>query len=287
MEINVSAVVPIFNSVNTLERAIKSLLIQPEINEIFIVDDASRDGSYELALDLERKINHIKVLTHEGRINKGASASRNLGLKHCSNEWIQFLDADDELLPHKISINLSSIIEETSFLVGNSIFENAAKLYKRHYWKSVPLGLLVTRLGVTSSNLWSKSSLNKIGGWNEELSSSQEYDLMLRLIQLDLNISYCEDYLSIIHELPSSISRNKSLNKERVLNSIRFRESVKEYLISKNQFDVIEKMYYYGILGTFCRKYHLDLTYSKLFYCSYKVYKSVTDRIFSSEYTVN
>ncbi|GMQ35725.1 glycosyltransferase family 2 protein [Algoriphagus taiwanensis] len=284
---NVSAIVPIYNSVNTLKKAIQSLLIQPEIDEIFIVDDGSSDGSFELAKELESRYALINVLTHEKRKNKGAAASRNLGLKHCKNEWVQFLDADDELLPNKISINIKSLSSDCSFLVGNSIFNKGGKIYKRHYWINTSIGLLVTRLGVTSSNLWCKSSLNQIGGWNEDLSSSQEYDLMLRLIKLNLKVSFCADYLSIIHELPSSISRNKSLNNERLVNSIRFRESVKEYLIRENQFGFLEKMYYHGVLGSICRKYNLTLTYSIFFYYLFKIYKSFSDRILSPEYTIN
>ena len=38
-------------------------------------------------------------------------------------------------------------------------------------------------MGTTSANLWSRSALEAVGGWNEDLASSQDYDLMFRLLK--------------------------------------------------------------------------------------------------------
>ena len=283
----ISAIIPVFNSVNTLERAINSLLIQPEINEVFIVDDGSTDGSFELAKKLDGKHSLVKVLAHEGNVNKGASASRNLGLKYCSNQWIQFLDADDELLPAKISKNLLVLNPSSSILVGNSVYEKDGIKYRRHYWINKALGLLVTRLGNTCGNLWNKESLMKIGGWNENLSSSQEYDLIFRLIQINPDISFCKDYLSIIHEIPGSITRKESLNKQRIINGLNLRQSIKEYLIKNNQFGLKERIFYNGIIGTISQKYNLNENYSKPYYLIFKIYKFVSDRFLNQEFSMN
>lgn len=283
----VSAVIPVYNSINTLQRAVNSLLIQLEINEIFIVDDGSTDGSYILELDLQSKNSIIKVLTHPDRTNKGASASRNLGLLYCSNEWIQFLDSDDELLPTKISKNLLVLNPSSSILIGNSIYEKGGVNYRRHYWTNKALGLLVTRLGNTSGNLWKKESLLEIGGWNETISSSQEYDLIFRLIKVYPDISFCKDYLSIIHEIPGSITRKDTLNKQRILNGLNLRKSIKEYLIKNNQFGLKEMVFYNGIIGTISRKYNLNEKYSKPYFIIFKIYKFLSDRFLNQEYSMN
>ncbi|WP_297337963.1 glycosyltransferase family 2 protein [Algoriphagus sp.] len=287
MEIKVSAVVPVYNSVNTLERAIRSLLIQPEINEIFIVDDGSSDGSYELAKSLEIIHSLLKVLTHENRINKGASAARNLGLTYCTNEWIQFLDADDELLDGKVTKNIIYLINKSSLIVGNSIYRNQYGEKKRHYWKNWKLGLLVTRLGVTSSNLWSKYWLVKVGGWNELISSSQEYDLILRLAKVNPIFSFCPYFCSVIHEVPSSITRLGSLNSERIKNSMEFRYQVKKFLIEKKSYSFMHKMFFNGIIGNISKKNNVPAEYSLLFYYIFKSYKFLSDRFVNNKYSIN
>ena len=46
-------------------------------------------------------------------------------------------------------------------------------------------GLFSTKLGNTCSNLFKKQKLEEIGGWNVDLKSSQEYDLMMRLFKVN------------------------------------------------------------------------------------------------------
>lgn len=284
---NVSAIIPVFNSVNTLERAVKSLLDQIEIDEILLIDDGSFDGSFELELKMERENRIIKLLTHPNRINKGASSSRNLGLQYCKNEWVQFLDSDDELLPNKIKNNFNYINGNTSFLVGNSFYVKNDKKFKRHYWKNKYLGLIVTRLGNTCSNLWRKELLLKIGGWNENLSSSQEYDLIFRLVQLNSNISFCPEYLSIIYEIPDSISRNELLKEDRIKNSVFLRKSIKDYLVQKNKYRFKEKLFFNGIIGSISRKYNLNEKYSRKYFLLFKIFKGLSDRFLKSDFTIN
>jgi len=99
----VSVIVPVYNAANFLEKAIDSILIQPEVDEIILVEDKSKDNSYEVAKSLSQKHPIIKLITHEGHINRGASASRELGISTASNKFVAFLDADDYYLPHRFS----------------------------------------------------------------------------------------------------------------------------------------------------------------------------------------
>ncbi|MBK9759720.1 MAG: hypothetical protein IPO90_07055 [Flavobacteriales bacterium] len=52
------------------------------------------------------------------------------------------------------------------------------------------MALIKTRMGTTSSNLWSRSALDVVGGWNEDLASSQDYDLMFRLLKNSGSIAW-------------------------------------------------------------------------------------------------
>lgn len=278
---SVSAVVPVFNSIKTLERAINSLFIQPEIDEIFIVDDGSTDGSYELALDLKRQCKKIQVLTHSGRLNKGASAARNLGLKFCTNDWIQFLDADDELLPGKIAEQISKIDSETSLVVGPMIWCNSKGQRKIGYDLDIWNGLLTAKLGITSSNLWNREVIMAVGGWDESLINTQEYELLFRICKTFPNIKFSEKYLTIIYETPNSLTRSKFGVEARLLNQYKLRKDILAHIQNIKKFPIIYQINFCGYIGTMLRNNGniIELDYSKFYYFLFKVRKSVLDRL--------
>ena len=71
--------------------------------ELLLVDDGSTDASTSIALRYAMAHpTRIRYLAHEGRLNHGASASRNLGARHAAGEYLAFLDADDVYLPRKL-----------------------------------------------------------------------------------------------------------------------------------------------------------------------------------------
>jgi hypothetical protein len=72
-------------------------------------------------------------------------------------------------------------------------------------WK----GLITSNLGITSSNLWrTASSLLRVKGWDEDLSSSQEYDLLFRLLKGRANVSVDKSLNTIIHFSTNSDIKN-------------------------------------------------------------------------------
>lgn len=100
-DFNVSVVIPVYNAQEYLTIAIKSLDSINEVNEIILVDDGSTDSSLLLCEKFSAENDKIKVLQHHDKKNKGAAASRNLGISHAKSEFISFLDADDYYLPHR------------------------------------------------------------------------------------------------------------------------------------------------------------------------------------------
>ena len=100
----VSVVVPVFNAERFLAEAIESVLGQTFAGwELLIVDDGSTDGSVQIARQYAAALpEKIRCLSHDRGENRGASASRNLGIQHASGEYLAFLDADDVYLPRKL-----------------------------------------------------------------------------------------------------------------------------------------------------------------------------------------
>jgi lipopolysaccharide biosynthesis glycosyltransferase/glycosyltransferase involved in cell wall biosynthesis len=92
----ISIIIPVFNSINTIERCIDSLLQQSLYDiEIILIDDASTDGTTEKLIQYEKKHKRIKIIKNKS--NSSASISRKLGILESTGKYIIFVDADDEL----------------------------------------------------------------------------------------------------------------------------------------------------------------------------------------------
>lgn len=100
----VSAIIIFLNEEKFLPEAIESVLAQTyPAWELLLVDDGSTDNSSEIAkIWAKRHPQKIRYLTHEHHVNRGMSASRNLGIQHAKGKYISFLDGDDVWLPAKL-----------------------------------------------------------------------------------------------------------------------------------------------------------------------------------------
>lgn len=105
----VSVVLIFFNAVKFIDEAIQSVFAQRYPRwELLLVDDGSADGSSEIACRYaERYPEKVRYLEHAGHINRGMSASRNLGIRHARGQYIALLDADDVWLPKKLEHQVS------------------------------------------------------------------------------------------------------------------------------------------------------------------------------------
>lgn len=94
----VSVIIPAFNASAFVHRAINSVLLQTyHPVDIIVVDDGSTDDTIEILLPYE---NLVRIYRQE---NKGPAAARNLALRNAYGRYIMFLDADDSILPEKLS----------------------------------------------------------------------------------------------------------------------------------------------------------------------------------------
>lgn len=123
----VSVIVIFHNEERFLEEALDSVLAQSYDSwEMLLCDDGSTDRSAEIAQSyVSMHPDRVRYLTHEGRANRGMSATRNLGLRHAQGEFVSWLDGDDVWMPKKLERQVRILQEHPE----------AAMVYGRlHVW---------------------------------------------------------------------------------------------------------------------------------------------------------
>ena len=106
----ISVIIPTFNRIGLLQRAIDSVLSQSlKPYEIIVVDDGSTDGTGDI---IKQKYKSIKIIQQK---NSGVSAARNNGIKHAKGDWIAFLDSDDEWNKDKIGKQVNRLTDNPKY----------------------------------------------------------------------------------------------------------------------------------------------------------------------------
>ena len=91
--IKISVIVPVYNVENYLSQCLKSIINQTYKNlEIICVNDGSTDKSLMILKEYEKKDKRIKVINQN---NKGLAATKNVGMKIATGDYITFVDSDD------------------------------------------------------------------------------------------------------------------------------------------------------------------------------------------------
>jgi glycosyltransferase involved in cell wall biosynthesis len=194
MQALVSVLIPCFNGERWISQAIESALSQSwPLKEVIVIDDGSMDGS----LDVIRRF--------DGRIrwetgpNRGGNAARNRLLELANGSWIQYLDADDYLLPDKISRQMDFIAGhlDADAVFGPVTLEHWSESGARQELLPIPqlddLWVLLARwwLPQTGAALWRKQTIFDIGGWKPDQPCCQEHELYLRALIAGKRLLYC------------------------------------------------------------------------------------------------
>ena len=121
MDKKISVIIPIYNSSQTLERTINSVITQTYKNlEIILVNDGSTDDSIEICKKYAEKDNRIIIVNQE---NKGVGEARNHGIDISTGDFISFVDSDDTM-----DENLYKELIATQIVTNADIVESGAKV---------------------------------------------------------------------------------------------------------------------------------------------------------------
>ncbi len=179
----VSVIIPAYNAAKFLGRAVESVVAQEEVDwELLIVDNNSTDGTAAIARSISDRYPTKVKLLQESRT--GAAAARNRGLFAARADWVQFLDADDVLLPGKLARQLA-LPDPGDWIVGTVLIQEANGNRKTYLPGSEiwPALLSFTGLGHLDANLFRKSLLLELAGFDPSYQVGEDFDLFFRIAQ--------------------------------------------------------------------------------------------------------
>lgn len=112
----ISIIVPIYNAEKYISRCIESILQQTYKEwELILVDDGSKDNSYNICKEYVANYKNIAVIKQK---NNGANKARQQGWLQAKGEWVTFIDSDDYIPENALERLISKSNEETDIIIG-------------------------------------------------------------------------------------------------------------------------------------------------------------------------
>ena len=208
----ISVVMPAYNAAATIARALDSIAAQSRPPaEVIVVDDASRDATAAIA---EAHPLRPRIIRHPA--NRGGAAALQSGLEAAANDWVAFLDADDEWLPGKLAAQAAMLVGQPDALVvatgfvfvdregretwdyGTVPFAHAG----RDFWRN----LLLDSAILQSSAMVQRRVTLATGGVDASMRTGYDQQLFVRLAALG-PVAYVHQRLVRYHDSPGSLTK--------------------------------------------------------------------------------
>ena len=193
----VSIIISAYNAEKYIGQTLDSVLNQTWANlEIIVVNDGSTDNTLQVAESFADK--GVKVISQE---NKGQDAALNFGYKHCSGDYIKFMDSDDLLNPEMIEIQMQTLNGSQEYIAYGEwarFYNNQPELADftpLDYWKdSQPLDFLTARSeGVMLQcgiMLVPRAIIEKAGLWDERLILFNDTEFFTRVLLASKEVKF-------------------------------------------------------------------------------------------------
>ena len=183
INLDISVVIPMFNSEKTIVSALESVLNQTYQGkiEIIIVNDGSKDGCKKIVEEMILNNQTNKIIRLLDKQNGGVSSARNKGIKEANGEYLAFLDSDDTWHPKKLEIVISLMKENKIAFLGHAytVEDDFMNTYENKILKKVSfLQILMKNISQTSCIVIKKDICEY---FNEGMTHTEDHELWLRI----------------------------------------------------------------------------------------------------------
>jgi glycosyltransferase involved in cell wall biosynthesis len=189
----VSVVIPTFDRAHCVTEAMGSVLAQTHrAIECLVVDDGSRDDTLAVLDAAFADDPRVRVLARD---HAGVSAARNHGIAQATGEYVTFLDSDDLMLEHRVEHQLDHL-----FATG----AGAVICRGRHVLVGDAPAPGWLQRNPDGSEAWHHSAVlvptacvRAIGGFDEQLTIGEDFDLVVRLVATGVTVETLDEVLVV------------------------------------------------------------------------------------------
>jgi len=238
-----SAVIPLFNKEQTIVHSLQTVVNQTFRDfEIIIIDDGSTDHSVEL-IRQNFQDSRIRIIQQK---NQGVSAARNHGVRESSFDYVAFLDADDEWLPTYLETMRGAVAQfpEADMICTGGFYKDfrtgtvsSPNIIEEYLDETLPLNYFINpgKMGHIGATIIRKSLFLKVGGFPEEISSCEDWCLLMR-VALEGLFVYCGKLLHVYtSDVPGQTTRSDDWLLGRRTNAFLFNDIYGRYLMKSNR----------------------------------------------------
>lgn len=195
--IDISVIIPSYNRVGSIERAINSVLSQDFRGsyEIIVSDDGSTDGTIEL-VEGKYKESVILVRKPDGCKDQGAAGARNRGIDVSKGNYVCFLDSDDAYEPIFLTRCYEALSNDEKlgyvFCRVNKCTRATDNSIDVKPWTRASLSYVDRKYHVlhraycicTISIMCRRSVLDLVGAFDTTLMNGQDSDMWIRISEV-------------------------------------------------------------------------------------------------------
>ncbi len=265
----VSIIIPCYNTERWIAEAIDSALAQTYSPiEIIVIDDGSTDKSLEIIKSYSDR------LIYQTGTNHGQSVARNKGFQLSKGKYIQWLDADDYLLPDKIQIQVAHLeATQVDIVYGD---------WRHQYQETQPAKLGEIKISGKQEDIlesllsgwWAtpaaylvrREIVQQINGWDENLRAQDDPDLWIRAAIAGAKFSYqpgchaiyrrygevtvstknrkiwCDSYTKVLKKSRKLLQENNQLTDK-------YKQALAKlhFSLARNYFDLDRNLYQYHL----------------------------------------
>jgi glycosyltransferase involved in cell wall biosynthesis len=182
-----SVLMSIYQGENPLffEQCLKSLVDQKlKASEVIIVEDGIIPKELKVIIDDFREALNIKSLILKE--NSGLAVALNFGLQHCKYNLVARMDSDDVSLADRFESQIKTFNESKNLDILGTYAQEIDSMSNKGRVRKMPLehdeiySCLYAIPFIHPSVMFKKSSILKLGGYNNLLRRRQDYDLWFR-----------------------------------------------------------------------------------------------------------
>lgn len=190
----ISVIMSVFNAEMYINKSVDSILNQTHPNfEFLVVDDGSKDSTFNLLQKYQQQDNRIKIFRNKKNI--GLTKSLNFLISQSKNSLIARQDADDFSFKDRLEKQVNFLFRKNLSLCGTRGYSNNRLRPNLSYYLPTKLTLKFKNPFLHGSLLIKKEELNSVGNYDEKFIFAQDYKLISDFIKARYRIGMLNEPL--------------------------------------------------------------------------------------------